>query len=485
MTRPLNRTNTEIKQTYPEKVVQFGGGNFLRAFVDMMIEQLNTETDFGASVVVVKASPKARPSRNLVTLAQQDGLFHVALNGIRNGQLETNTQLVTCISRVLNPYRERSAFLDLARQEEIRFIVSNTTEVGITFDDRVQFAEQMPDNFPAKVTIFLYERYKHFNGAENRGCIILPCELIEQNGTQLQEFVLAYARLWQLEAGFQTWLEKNNTFCNTLVDRIVTGYPHERANSITEKIGYDDKLLVEGELYHSFVIEAPQWIQAEFPTNQTNLNVQFVQDIQPYRDLKVHILNGAHTSMVPVAYLYGLRTVRESIDDAVIGKYIHNLLFEEVLPTLDFPSEQREQFARDVLDRFRNPYLRHELSAIALNSISKFKARLLPSLLANVRLFHKPPKRICLAFAALIRFYKGQWQNETLPVNDEASMLAWWRSTWDADLSIQDLVKKVLQNEMLWSQDLTQIDGLASHVERYLTVIESEGMGVVLDDVEN
>jgi tagaturonate reductase len=482
MIKALNRANAGITQTYPEKVVQFGGGNFLRAFVDTMIDQLNAETDFDASVVVVKASPAARPSHDLSTLTEQDGLFHVVLNGIRDGQVQTNIRLVKCVSRVLDPYTEREAFLALAQQEGIRFIVSNTTEAGIIFDETAEFDETMPDNFPAKVTIFLYERYQHFNSASHRGCIILPCELIEDNGTQLKKYVLDYARLWGLEAGFVEWLEQHNTFCNTLVDRIVVGYPKDRADALMEQIGYDDKLLVEGELYHSFVIEAPESVQAELPTHKTNLNVQFVSDIQPYRDMKVRILNGTHTAMTPTAYLYGLRTVRESIEDEIIGNFIHDLLFAEVLLTLNFPEEYREQFARDVLERFRNPYLKHELRAIALNSISKFKARLLPSLLDYVRLSGTPPQRIMLAFAALIRFYKGEWQGESLPVNDDAAVIEWFCTVWD-ESSIPELVEKVLSNQVLWGQDLSGVNGLNKMLIQYLEQIETKGMKAVLEAI--
>ena len=369
MLKPLNRRTTAVPY-YPEKIVQFGGGNFLRGFVEWMVERLNSETDFAGSIVVVKASPHRGSSDVYGQLTEQDGLFHLLLTDSQDGQAIMHTQLISSISRVINPYEQFANYLALARQPEVRFVVSNTTEVGIVFVDSDKRDDQPPATFSAKLTLFLYERYCHFAGAADKGWIILPCELIADNGAKLKECVLAYAQLWQLEEGFRVWLESDNIFVNTLVDRIVTGFPHERAEAVCEQLGFADKLLVEGEQYHSWVIEAPDWVQQEFPTHQTDLNVKFVADVQPYRELKVRILNGAHTALVPVAYLAGLRTVREGVEDEMIGRFLDRLLFDEILPTLSVPAAERERMARDVLHRFRNPYLHHQLLTISLNSTS-------------------------------------------------------------------------------------------------------------------
>lgn len=483
MLKLLNRQTTAVP-LYPEKIVQFGGGNFLRGFVDWIVERLNAETAFAGSVVVVKASPHRGSSNVYDQLTEQDGLFHLLLTDSQDGQAVAHTHLISSISRVINPYQQYADYLALARQPGIRFIVSNTTESGIIFVDSDKIDDQPPATFPAKLTLFLYERYRHFAGAADKGCIILPCELIAENGTKLKECVLAYAELWQLESGFRAWLDSSNLFANTLVDRIVTGFPQERAEAICEQLGFADKLLVEGEQYHSWVIEAPSWVQTELPTNQTELNVKFVADVQPYRELKVRILNGAHTALVPVGYLAGLRTVREGVEDGLIGRFLTHLLFDEILPTLNVPVAEREEMARAVLHRFRNPYLHHQLITISLYSTTKFRIRLLPSLLTYSDQRGQPPPRITLALAALIRFYKGVWQGEAIPLNDDPEMLAWWRRIWREGLSVEERVAEVLISEAVWDVDLTAVPHLQSLVTHYLTVIENEGMQAALAEID-
>ncbi len=480
----LNRTIAAIPNTHPERIVQFGGGNFLRAFVDWIVDILNAEADFDSSVVVVKASPRGMFYEMYDKLAEQDGLFHLTLTGIQDGEATSETSLIKSVSRVINPYRTYADYLALARQPDIRFVVSNTTEAGIVFDETDKLTDDVPVTFPAKLTVFLLERYKQFNGAADKGCIILPCELNENNGTMLRRCVFDYVKLWQLDDGFKTWLEENNVFCNTLVDRIVPGFPHDRAEAIREQVGYDDQLLVEGEQYHSWAIEGPEWIQNEFPVHQAGLNVKFVEDITPYRDLKVRILNGVHTSMVPTGYLYGLRAVRETVEHEVMGSFVTNVLFDEVLPILDATPAEREQMAHDVINRFRNPYLKHQLITISLNSTAKFTARVLPSLLAYQAEFGKLPPHMCLAFAALIRFYKGEWQGETIPVKDDPTVMAWWQEVWQSDLTTDARVEKVLSNDSAWGQDLTAVPTLTTTLTQYLNFIDQSGMAAALENVK-
>ena len=471
---PLNRQTAQTLPAYPVKVVQFGGGNFLRAFVDWMIDILNEGTNFGGSVAVVKAAPRGFFDEPYAQLAGQDGLYHVQLNGIQNGRLLTQTRLVSAIRQVVNPYYAFDDFLALARLPEVRFIVSNTTEAGIALDPADQPDDTPPVSFPAKLTVFLHARYQHFQGDEAKGCVILPCELIEHNGAQLRQCVLDLAQHWGLDQGFVAWLRAANVFCDTLVDRIVPGFPHGRADAIRLAVGFDDQMLVEGEQFHSWVIQGPAWIQDEFPVRQTGLHVKFVDDLTPYRDLKVRILNGAHTAMVPVGYLYGLRTVRETVENEVLGPFVAGLLEQEVLPTLRAAQAEKEQFARDVMERFRNPYLKHELSAIALNSISKFRARLLPTLLAYADQFGAPPPRITLSLAALIGFYRGGWQGEATPVRDSAEIMAFFAAAWQANQTAAELAAAVLGNESLWGQDLTAVPHLTARVADALERIESD-----------
>lgn len=472
MPQSLNRKTANAQSHYPERIVQFGGGNFLRAFVDWIVEILNEETGFNSSVVIVKPTPHG----SYDPIDAQDGLFYVQLHGIQAGELITERKLITCVRRTVNPYEVYHAYLELARQPEIRFIVSNTTEAGITFTADNRPDDAPPDSFPGKLTAFLYERYQHFQGDASKGCIILPCELIEQNGSRLQEIVLRYAELWRLEPSFAEWVNEHNHFCNTLVDRIVTGFPQERSQAIVDEIGFEDHLLVEGEQYHSWIIEAPATLQHEFPVHQTALNVKIVDDSALYREMKVRILNGAHTAMVPVGYLLGLATVREVIEHPTMGQWVHNLLFEEVIPSLDLPGLDVRQFAREVMDRFRNPFIQHRLVSIALNSTSKFKVRLLPSLIAYHSRFDELPPRVVMALAALIRFYKGEWAGEVIPLNDDAAVMDWFREVWNSGKSMPDIAAAVLRNDNLWGQDLSLIDGLVDRLSDDLFNIERDGI---------
>jgi tagaturonate reductase len=470
---PLNRQTAHVPAAYPERIVQFGGGVFLRAFVDWIVQQLNEQAGFASSVVIVKPTPHGSYDQ----FNTQDGLFHVQLHGLVDDTLVTDRKLITCVTRAVNPYEDDLSFLELAHQRDIRFIISNTTETGLTFAPDDKWTDAPPSSFPAKLTIFLHQRFRHFqDGAGDVGLIILPCELVERNGDKLKALILQYADLWQLEPAFKQWVETANKFCNTLVDRIVVGFPKTDSETVLEKIGYDDQLLTEGELYHSWVIQASQSLQAEFPVNKTNLNVKIVDDVELYRQTKVRILNGAHTSMMPIGYMLGLETVREAIEHPLLGKFIADEVYDEIIPAFDNPDDQLRQFAKDVLNRFRNPFIQHKLISIALYSISKFRIRLLPSLLSYQARYHKLPQHIVLAFAALIRFYKGEWNSKPIPLNDDAAIVTWFHDQWQSAPDMHTLVVNVLSNESLWGQDLTHIDGLVDSLTAYLTTIETTGI---------
>ncbi|WP_276167041.1 tagaturonate reductase [Zobellia alginiliquefaciens] len=471
----LNHTNATNRTQRPIKVMQFGGGNFLRAFVDWMVHVLNQETDFNGDIAIIKPTAGG----DYAELKAQDGLFTVVLDGIKNGELVAEKTLVTEVQQVIHSYNEWAKYLKLAENEDLRFIVSNTTEAGIKFNSEDEFNGVPPKEFPAKLTIWLYHRFKHFNADISKGCILLPCELIEDNGDALKKTVLQYADHWSLEAEFKDWVETANHFCSTLVDRIVSGYPSDRAEEIEQELGYKDELLVAGEYYHSWVIQGNETVQKELPFSQTDLNVEFVNDLAPYREMKVRILNGAHTSMVPVGYLAGIRFVKEAMENEAVSNFVENLLLKESATTLNFPDDVKNKFVGDVLDRFRNPLLKHQLLSISLNSTSKFVARLLPTLKDYYNAQGKLPKRIVFGLSALLRFYKGEFNGEHIAVNDDKAVLSFFESQWekvDNGSSLQDFTKNVLSNTAIWGEDLTQIEGLSETVAKNIENIEANGI---------
>jgi len=472
----LNRETTNKPKALPIKVMQFGGGNFLRAFVDWMLHVLNEAVNFDGGVVVVKPTERG----DYKELKLQDGLFTVVLDGIKNGELIAEKILVDCVQDVVNPYSEWADYLELAKTPDLRFIVSNTTEAGIRFDPRDAFSDTPPKEFPAKLTIWLYHRFQHFGDDMSKGCILLPCELIGDNGTTLKAVILQYAEHWNLDREFVNWIYTTNHFCNTLVDRIVSGYPTDRAEVIQSELGYEDELLVAGEYYHSWAIQGPEIVQKELPFQQTDLNVQFVDDLAPYREMKVRILNGAHTAMVPVGYLGGLKLVDEVMDDKVVSDFVASLLLNETIKTLDFPDTVLVKFVQDVLDRFRNPLLKHQLMSISLNSTSKFVARLLPTFEDYYVSTGKLPARIVFALSALMLFYKGVFNGKKIDLKDDDKVLNFFTSSWkkyeNKELDIRVLAGIVLSNYEIWGHDLTRFEGLVETVSQNILSIENNGV---------
>lgn len=459
MLKKLNRSNVTTQQR-PIKVLQFGDGNFLRGFADWLIDILNERTDFNGNVQVVRPLRKGTIKKH----DDQDGLFHVALMGLQNGKMISETRLITCVSGFIDPYYDLQLYLQASENPDLRFVISNTTESGITFNSNDNDINQMPDSFPAKVALLLYHRFKKFNGNKSKGLIFFPCELIEKNGEMLKAIVLQYCAHWKLPTAFAQWVDHSNTFCNTLVDRIVPGFPKDTIADIQAKTGFEDSQLVSAEPFHFWAIEAPEDVRMLFPADKVGLSLKYVNDLSPYRTQKVRILNGAHTALTPLAYLRGLRTVRESIVDAYCGSFIKNAIFEEIIPTLDSPAAELNQFASDVLERFQNPFIRHELKSIALNSISKFKVRVLPSIIEYHRRTGKLPQHLVFSFAAMIRFYKGHWKGEELPVNDAPDVIAFFKEAWKSD-NADHVAKTVLSNQTLWGADLTEITGLVEQLK--------------------
>lgn len=459
--KKLNRNNTKAK-IRPIKILQFGEGNFLRGFVDWMVDEMNLKADFDGDIQIVQPLNQGMGKM----LNDQEGLYHLQLHGIQNGEIIDELKLITCVQGVINPYQDYQAYLSLASNPDLQFVISNTTEAGIAFDPNDYLRENVvPNTFPGKLTALLYQRFQIFNENPSKGLIIIPCELIEKNGEMLKKCVLQYAELWDLPIGFITWIEESNLFCNTLVDRIVPGFPKDNIFEIQNKIGFEDNMVVKAEPFHLWVIEGPQSLQEKFPTRKAGLQVKFVEDLTPFRTRKVRILNGAHTAMVPLAYLKGLRTVREAVEDGEMGAIIRETIYNEIIPTLDLPSEELQKYANEVLDRFRNPFIRHELASIALNSISKFKIRVLPSMVEYHQNFGTWPKNLVKSLAALILFYRGECNGESLPLNDGQEILDFFKAVWKKG-NMEEIVTSILTQEEFWGIDLSKEDELISAVNQ-------------------
>ena len=385
----LNRARTGKKER-PVRVLQFGEGNFLRAFVDYMIDIANEQGKFDGDVVLVKPIEFG----SLTRFHDQECQYTVQLRGIVDGKAERINRVVTSVADAVDAYTEYEKYASYAKLDTLRFIVSNTTEAGIVYDetDRLEFTP--PKSYPGKLTKFLYERYCHFDGAADKGLIILPVELIDDNGIHLRECVQKLAALWELPEGFLSWLDTACVFTSTLVDRIVTGYPADEAEQLCEEFGYQDQLIVTGEPFALWVIESPKDISGELPLKEAGLPVIFTDNQKPYKQRKVRILNGAHTSFVLASYLCGHDTVLESMEDPLICSFVKKTIYDEVIPTLTLPKEDLAEFAEAVITRFFNPYVKHALLSISLNSVSKWRARCMPSFLSYAKKEGKLPKRL-------------------------------------------------------------------------------------------
>ena len=416
-----------MKVARPERVIQFGEGGFLRGFVDWMLHKINATSDFNGSVVVVQPIKEGLCDM----LTAQDCVYTHIVRGSEGYE----TERIDVISRCVKPYDDFAAYLALAENPDFRFIVSNTTESGIVFSPDDKITDAPPASFPAKLTLLLKRRYELGLG----GFIFLPCELIDRNGDNLKKCLLQYADLWSLGDGFKAWIESENVFTNTLVDRINTGYPRgEELN-----LGYEDNMVNTSEFFHLWVIETECDIEAELPFSSANLNVIVTRDkLEMYRTRKVRILNGAHTSLVPHALLSGFDTVKSCIDDPEMHEHIRRCVFDEIIPTLDLPRDELESYAASVLERFGNPYIKHYLSSIALNSVSKFKVRVLPSILEYERRFGKTPVTLVFSLARLIEFYKVGTPN------DAPEVIAYIR---------EHSVDEILANSDLWGQDISHL----------------------------
>ncbi|MFC4096054.1 tagaturonate reductase [Euzebyella saccharophila] len=467
----LNRQLTNTENTLPIKVVQFGEGNFLRAFVEYAFQKLNKEVDFNAGIAVVQPISKGLVSM----LNDQNGLYTLFTKGIKEGKEIEEKELITNIVKGIDPYQDFNAYLELAKKEELQFIISNTTEAGIAYVESDTPDMAPPSSFPAKLTVLLQHRFNHFSGDVKKGLTIIPCELINYNSDTLKKIVLDYIELWGWSEGFKSWVNNACTFHNTLVDRIVPGYPKDQIEEYNSQLDYKDNLIVSAETFFLWVIEGGEDLKAKLPFHKTDLDVKIVNDMQPFRTRKVRILNGAHTAMVPFSLLYGNETVKESVDEAFTGPFIQSAVFEEIIPTLDMEKAELEAFANAVFDRFRNPFVKHMLSSIALNSMSKFKVRVLPSLLQYVERKEKLPVHLVFAFACLLQFYKGEFENRSMPVNDDQAIMDDLKSIWETS-TFEEVAQRVLENTNYWDQDLTKVKGLKEGVALALKNLNTLGV---------
>lgn len=443
----------------PIKVIQFGKGNFLRGYMDWMIDILNEKTKFKGNIQIIES----RDNGLAKLLNEQNGLYHVVLEGLENGKKIQDVRLITSVTNVLNPSDDYKAFLKLGKNPKLEFIISNTTEAGIEFDPDDKDFNTLPKSFPARLTALLYYRFLHFKNFGDKNLAIIPCELIEQNGNALKNIIIKYIDYWALPDGFKNWIENKVTFCNTLVDRIVPGFPKDTITAITPHLKFEDTMVVKAEPYHLLIIEAPDYLQNSFPAPSAGLNVKFVKDLTPYRERKVRILNGIHTAMVPVGYLKGMRTVREMMEDNNTTSFIKQIIFDEIIPTLYLPHKELIPFANSVLERFKNPFIEHHLESIALNSISKFKVRVLPSLLSYVEKEQRLPEGLTISLAYLIVFYRGHFNDQPIPLKDDQVIIDFFKNTWKTD-DPEFVSKAVLSNTNLWDTDLTLISGLSDKI---------------------
>ena len=453
----MNIKEKAVKTLKPIKVMQFGEGNFLRAFVDYMLDILNEKGNFDGSIAIVK--PISFGSLDM--FKEQDNLYTVLLRGKENGRVVNESRIITSVSKVLDCAEDYEEYMAIAHLDTLRFVVSNTTEAGIVLDENDTF-EGLPNTYPGKLTKFLYERFNAFLGAEDKGLIILPVELIEENGKKLKECVMALCDIWNLPEEFKSWVENCNIFCSTLVDRIVTGYPRGYADKVCAELGYEDKLVDIGEPFALWVIESDKDISEELPLDKIGLPVVFTDNHKPYKERKVRVLNGAHTASVLAGYLYGIDIVRDCMSDAVMGKFIRNVVMDEIVPQVNLPLNEVKEFANSVFERFENPFIDHALLSISLNSVSKWRARVLPSFKDYYKNRGSLPKLITFSFAALLAFYSSndlredglyakRANGDEYVIHDDKAVLEFFAQ----NVGKADFAEMACKNSDFWGEDLS------------------------------
>ena len=476
------------KKDRPVKVLQFGEGNFLRGFVDYMIDIANEKGEFDGDIVLVKPIEFG----SLERFHAQECQYTVSLRGIVDGEPTVQNRIITSVADVVAAHEEYEKYSAFAKLDSLRYIVSNTTEAGIVYDANDKLEMNPPVSFPGKLAKFLYERYTHFNGAMDKGLVMLPVELIDDNGIHLKECVLKQADNWGLEDGFKNWVNEACIFCSTLVDRIITGYPREEDAKLWEEWGYKDELIVTGEPFALWVIESEKEIKGELPLDKAGLPVIFTDNQKPYKQRKVRILNGAHTSFVLASYLAGNDIVLESMKDETVYNFMYKTIFDEVIPTLTLPKQELVDFAEAVIVRFNNPYVKHALLSISLNSVSKWRARCMPSFLGYIDLKGELPKHLTFSLAALMAFYKGteirdkaligHRDGQEYNIMDDKAVLEFFAA--NSQKPSREFAQAFLSNEEFFGQDLTKADGLVDAIAAYLDEIADKGMRKALEEIK-
>ncbi|GMK42408.1 mannitol dehydrogenase [Paenibacillus sp. CCS19] len=463
-----SRQRLATVKSEPIRVLQIGEGNFLRGFADWMIQQCRTKGLFHGGVAVTQPRPSG--GKKLAELKEQDGLYTQLIRGLMNGQPVDETEVIAVFNAIIDPYLEWDRFMALAEEPELQVVVSNTTEAGLRYIETPWSPQQPAEPFPAKLTLLLHRRFEAFGGAADKGLIMLPCELLERNGDTLKECVLKHAADWGLSESFQQWVTVHNRFLNSLVDRIVTGYPADDAEALQNKLQYRDAMLNAAEPYHFWAIEAEPELERVLPLVQAGLNVVWTDDLRPYQLRKVRILNGAHTLMTPIGLLSGAEHVRGLMEDPALGQWVRSTVASEIIPSVPIDEASLTVYANDVYDRYLNPFIRHRLLDIAMNSVSKFKARLLPTLVTYIENNQTLPEGLIRGLAALIRLYYVEQQTDgsyasvafdgtLLPVRDDPAVLEAMAAAWSGGSSAE-AVNEVLSRADWWGQDIRTIAGI-------------------------
>lgn len=485
-----DRERIAAAKTAPITILQVGEGNFLRGFFDWMIQTCRDQGLFRGSIAVTQPRPAGKPK--IEELAAQDGLYTLVIRGLENGEAVERKELITVFAEAFDPYSNWTRLMELALSPELRFVVSNTTEAGIAYRPE-PLSEGPIQSFPGKLAFLLYQRYLKYEGEADKGLIFLPCELLDRNGDALRDVVLRYAEDWRFPEAFKRWVLEHNRFLNSLVDRIVTGYPgDQQAEAWFEEWGYRDPMLTTAEPYHLWAIEAEPELDELLPLRQAGLNVHWTTDLRPFSTRKVRILNGAHTWMAPLGLLHGVEHVRELLEHDVLGKLVRETVYADIVPSLPYSAEELKAYADTVFERFGNPYIRHRLADIAMNSLSKFKTRLLPTIRVYADEGEAAPERLALGLAGLLRYYRirrsadGSFEGTTLAgeryvVRDDQALLELIAGIWeDARLSGESperTVGKLLAQTSIWGADLSEWPGLAASVAAWLQAWENKEAG--------
>lgn len=473
----LNKTLVQ-KTSRPVKILQFGEGNFLRAFIDWFIQDINNKTDFNGGVAVVQPLDFGRVD----DLKKQDGLYTLLLEGVQNGEVIHHREVIDVLEDFINPYRDYDKYMAYAESEDLKLVISNTTEAGIVYDPTDLDFTKTPKSYPGKLLALLKARYDHFHGSADAGLYILACELIDYNGSHLKECMMQLAKDHGYDEAFMNWLANANKFYNTLVDRIVPGYPRDQIAELQKELGYIDNNIVKGEIFHLWVIEGDFSLKDVFPVHKTDLNIVLTDNVKPYKERKVKILNGSHTCMVPIAYQMGEQLVSEMMNNGKCRHFLNDFLQNEVWPTIALSTDECKAFTDAVFERFLNPTIRHELLTISLNSMTKYKTRILPSAAAIYEKTNELPRHALFSLACLFNMYSLKNADGSSLVKDDPEFITMWNELWSNDKSAQEIVETVLSLPH-WEYDFDSMKGSKAFVAACLSDIRTLGVAAAMEKV--